>query len=559
MSWLERTDEYFRDLNLWSLWVDRAYFNVSNGREADYFLYSLASNCVRCPFRHLSNVTANSDTVLVVNTARPIEMKLFDKHHGSHVFPNQSNDGLVWEDTPKMGQFGVYDLILDPSGTNRFEVALEPVPIYWSILVIAVITVAFYWLCKCINHFILSRWRKSAIGSEETTKKRLKSLDIFRGISMVLMIFVNYGGGYYWWTGHADWNGFLMADIVFPWFLFIMGVCIPMSIRSQFMRKIATIKIVQRILTRSVLLFLIGLCMFAQSVTFSEVRIMNVLQRFAIAYLLVSLVHVAFVQYPEYRAPQLLDDLKLVWKEWILMVCIVAIHTGIVFGIKLDGCDRGYVGPGGTHDFMTNPLCTGGVTGFVDRAILTENHMFQWASIRSIYEATQRFDPEGIFGSLTTVFHAFLGLQCGVILMVYQDHKDRLIRWLIWGTGLTFLTLILTLCSIEDAPIPINKNLWSLTYVTATSASSFFLLALIYFIVDMKEIGDDFWTIFQYPGMNAILIYIGHLILDKHWPFHFYVERMNTHFIYLLKNIYTCIIWIFVAHILYRKKIFFSL
>lgn len=118
-------------------------------------------------------------------------------------------------------------------------------------MVIAVIIVAFYWLCKGINHFILSRWRKNADGSEETTKKRLKSLDIFRGISMVLMIFVNYGGGYYWWTGHADWNGFLIADIVFPWFLFIMGVCIPMSIRSQFMRKIATIKIVQRILTVS--------------------------------------------------------------------------------------------------------------------------------------------------------------------------------------------------------------------------------------------------------------------------------------------------------------------
>lgn len=131
MSWLERTDQYFRDLNLWSLWIDRAYFNVINRREKDYFLYSLASNCVRCPFRHLRNITAVDNATLVVNTARSMEMKLFDKHHGSHVFPNQSKDGLVWEDTPEMGQFGVYDLILDPSGTNQFEVALEPVPIYW--------------------------------------------------------------------------------------------------------------------------------------------------------------------------------------------------------------------------------------------------------------------------------------------------------------------------------------------------------------------------------------------------------------------------------------------
>lgn len=286
---------------------------------------------------------------------------------------------------------------------------------------------------------------------------------------------------------------------------------------------------------------------------------MNVLQRFAIAYLAVSLVHVAFVQYPEYRAPQLFDDIKLIWKEWIVMLIIVAIHTATVFGIKLDGCDRGYVGPGGIHDYMRNPLCSGGLTGFVDRAILTENHMFQWPSIRWVYDATQRFDPEGIYGSLTTIFHAFLGLQCGVILMVYKEDKDRLIRWIIWGAVMAALTMILTFCRIDDAPIPINKNLWSLTYVTATSASSFWLLALIYFIVDVKHIGDDFWTIFQYPGMNAILIYVGHLVLDRHWPFHFFIANMNTHFIYLLKHVYTVIIWIFVAHILYHKKIFFSL
>lgn len=82
----------------------------------------------------------------------------------------------------------------------------------------------------------------------QRVKKRLKSLDIFRGISIVLMIFVNSGGGHYWWIDHATWNGLHFADLVFPWFLFIMGVCIPMSIKSQINRETPTKEIVLKII-----------------------------------------------------------------------------------------------------------------------------------------------------------------------------------------------------------------------------------------------------------------------------------------------------------------------
>lgn len=64
-------------------------------------------------------------------------------------------------------------------------------------------------------------------------KPRLRSLDTFRGLTICLMIFVNSGGGHYWWIEHATWNGLHIADLVFPWFLWIMGVCIPMSVKSQ--------------------------------------------------------------------------------------------------------------------------------------------------------------------------------------------------------------------------------------------------------------------------------------------------------------------------------------
>lgn len=117
---------------------------------------------------------------------------------------------------------------------------------------------AFYWTCKFVSK-INARSPEAEPAGDATqspdnelempkVKKRLKSLDIFRGIAIVLMIFVNSGGGHYWWIDHATWNGLHFADLVFPWFLFIMGVCIPLSIKSQINRQIPLKEIIFKII-----------------------------------------------------------------------------------------------------------------------------------------------------------------------------------------------------------------------------------------------------------------------------------------------------------------------
>lgn len=91
-------------------------------------------------------------------------------------------------------------------------------------------------LCKRYQRNDETSTREDTELSEDkplVTKPRLRSLDTFRGLTIVLMIFVNSGGGHYWWIEHATWNGLHIADLVFPWFLWIMGVCIPMSVKSQ--------------------------------------------------------------------------------------------------------------------------------------------------------------------------------------------------------------------------------------------------------------------------------------------------------------------------------------
>lgn len=230
----------------------------------------------------------------------------------------------------------------------------------------------------------------------------------------------------------------------------------------------------------------------------------------------------------------------------------------MIFGFKVPNCERGYLGPGGIHDYIQHQNCTGGAIGFIDRAILGQSHMYQRAKIRQVYDALV-FDPEGVFGCLLTIVQVFLGVQCGVTLLVFSTARDRLRRWIFWGAGLAALTAVLTLFTVDDGLIPINKNLWSLSFVTVTASLAFFLLSLIYFLVDVREIGDDFWTIFLYPGMNAIILYVGHSIFHKMWPFHFGFDLMNTHFLLLLENCYTVVIWILIAHKLYHKKIFYSI
>lgn len=113
--------------------------------------------------------------------------------------------------------------------------------------------IAFYWLCKSISRIYLSsddstQQANEADAEQAKIKKRMRAIDIFRGVAIVLMIFVNSGGGHYWWINHATWNGLHFADVVFPFFLFIMGVCIPMSIKSQMNRQVPTSEIIKRII-----------------------------------------------------------------------------------------------------------------------------------------------------------------------------------------------------------------------------------------------------------------------------------------------------------------------
>lgn len=204
---------------------------------------------------------------------------------------------------------------------------------------------------------------------------------------------------------------------------------------------------------------------------------------------------------------------------------------------------------------LFKPNCIGGATGYIDRLIIGESHLYQRSAAKVLYES-RPFDPEGIFGCLLTIVHVFLGVQTGLTIIIYTNWLERLKRWLCWSVICGILAAALSFLSQDNGVIPINKNMWSLSFVLATTSLALLLLSVSYVLIDVL----NFWTgtPFHYAGMNAIILYVGHSICHM-LPWRWRLDTMNTHFILLIENAWCLSLWLLIAYVLYRKRFFYSL
>ncbi|CAH1957055.1 unnamed protein product [Acanthoscelides obtectus] len=282
------------------------------------------------------------------------------------------------------------------------------------IIISAIITViAIYAILIIFGYLTINLWKKYMYNKEDdienkekgSTKSRIHSLDTFRGVIIVMMIFANFGCGDYEYLNHAKWNGLHIADLIFPSFVWIMGVCIPISLTSSFKKKLSNREMILNVLKRSTKLFLLGIFL-GSGVDLSYLRIFGVLQRFGIAYFVVCLICIYIM---DRTSPDIINeveevssiklyfsDILRVYMGWIIVIIITAIHTIIVFTVAAPGCPRGYLGPGGLHQNSSYENCIGGATGYIDGLILG-NHRYQYPTIYRVYEA-KPFDPEGVIG-----------------------------------------------------------------------------------------------------------------------------------------------------------------
>ncbi|KAL1023884.1 hypothetical protein UPYG_G00048480 [Umbra pygmaea] len=578
--------------------MDEAVLTVNNELHSEVVVSLLSDHCYQCLYQPLGVVPAGTDpgvpsaVSFTVGTQHGITLQLNSSLAQCTVqfhFGENGNYSL-WVNNLSDPSKGNCSLVTDTEPVNSYLPLLVAFSLFTTLAILSAIGSTVMRLDVVKNlmvHFGNSMETDRLINSElgppgrpvETAtdsilpntvspRRRLRSLDTFRGISLVIMVFVNYGGGRYWFFKHESWNGLTVADLVFPWFVFIMGTSVSLSVSSALRSGLSRCSLFIKVLWRTGQLFLIGVIIINPNycqgpLAWNTLRIPGVLQRLAFSYLVVAALDLCV-------ARNRLDNLPvdawwhpaceflLYWPAWLCVVVLEAVWLSLTFLLPVPGCPRGYLGPGGIGDMGQYSNCTGGAAGYVDRWLLGENHIYQTPSSRVVYMSHMPYDPEGVLGSINSILMAFLGLQAGKILLHYKDqHYSIMARFLLWGFLLGIISATLTKCSANEGFIPVNKNLWSLSYVTTLACFAFVVLVLVYYTVDVTM----WWSgaPFYYPGMNSILVYVGHEVLEDYFPFRWRMSNSQSHAEHLTQNLLATSCWVFISFLLYRKKIFWKI
>lgn len=306
----------------------------------------------------------------------------------------------------------------------------------------------------------------------KSSGKRLLALDVLRGITIAGMIMVNNPGSWsyvYAPLQHAPWIGLTPTDLVFPFFMFIMGISTYISLRKynfEFSRSAAL-----KILKRTVVIFAIGLgiswfsllCRTGEVFPFDHIRILGVMQRLALCYGATAII--ALVMKHKY-IPYLI--------AFLLIGYFIILITGNGFEYN-----------------STNIL------SIVDRAVLGEAHMYKDNGI----------DPEGVLSTIPSIAHVLIGFCVGKLLMSVSTLNSQLIKLFLVGTILTFAGFLLSY------GCPISKKIWSPTFVLVTCGLASSFLALLVWIIDVK--GYTKWSrFFESFGVNPLFIYVMGAVLS---------------------------------------------
>lgn len=354
--------------------------------------------------------------------------------------------------------------------------------------------------------------------------QRLLSLDILRGITVAGMILVNNGWGEsFEMLGHSKWNGMTPCDLVFPFFLFIMGIsCYLSLVKSEFR---PTLQVIRRIVKRTVLLFAIGLfinwfdhAIEGDLLCFGHLRIWAVMQRIAVCYGIVSLF--ALFCNHRYTIP-------------VVIALLVVYSAILVFG-------NGYA-----YDAGTNVLAQ------VDLKLFGYDHIYHKSPV----------DPEGLLGTVSSVAHVLLGFYCGKLIREKQTVDQKVIVLFVVGTVLVIGGYLLSY------GLPLNKRIWSPSYVMMTCGLASLLQAFLMYVIDIRQ-SVSWTTFFHVFGVNALALYVSSellAILLGHVGVSEYVYQAIHTVVGPLKwaslayALYFVLLNFVIGYVLYRKKIYIKL
>ncbi|HUS09579.1 MAG TPA: DUF5009 domain-containing protein [Pyrinomonadaceae bacterium] len=310
--------------------------------------------------------------------------------------------------------------------------------------------------------------------SQHVTENRLISLDVFRGITIAGMVLVNNPGTWssiYWPLEHAEWHGWTPTDLVFPFFLFIVGVAIPLAfgrrIESGGSRRDLYLKVVRRTLIIFALgMFLAGFPYFQ----LGTIRIPGVLQRIAVCYLLASIIFLNV----KVRA-QVIITVALLIVYCLLMTYLPA--------------------PGFAAGDLTKE---GSIASFIDRVIFGPH----------IWKQGKVYDPEGLLSTIPALATTMFGVLTGQWLRTARSQYEKVAGLFAAGA----VCVVIGWC--WNPFFPINKALWTSSYVFFTGGLALEFLALCYWLIDIRKY-QRWVKPFVVFGVNAIALYVGSGLMER--------------------------------------------
>ncbi len=425
-------------------------------------------------------------------------------------------------------------------------------------------------------------------------KERLLSLDIFRGLTIAGMILVNNAGS--WSTiypplAHAEWHGITPTDWVFPFFLFIVGVAIPLAVGKRLERGDPKSAIVRKVLTRVGIIFGLGLflaafphfgiadrsssiatlhylvlslfmvALFTREASAKESRVRNIAGWTTLGAIGIMIILGLFAySFSSLRIPGVLQRIALVYgacsllflnmdwrKQAYFGLGLLLLYWFLMMAVPVPG-----VGPAKLEP-------TTNLAAWFDNLIL-KGHM---------YSQTKVWDPEGLLSTLPAVTSGIIGMLTGTWLKTKRDNYEKVAGMLVAGV------ILLGISHIWDLSFPINKKIWTSSYVCYTSGVALMILGVIYWLVDIHSYKK--WAKpFIIYGTNALFVYVmSGLVVktmfaikwagdgDKVWNIQSWIYQNG--FATTFSNPYNaslayalaCVLFFFgLAWVLYRAKIF---
>ena len=368
------------------------------------------------------------------------------------------------------------------------------------------------------------------------TQNRLLSLDVFRGITIAGMVLVNNPGTWsaiYSPLKHAEWHGWTPTDFIFPFFLFIVGVAITLALGKRVETGGINGEIYLKIFRRAGLIFLLGLFLAGfPFFDFSTLRIPGVLQRIAVCYLIASLIF-----------------LHTDWKrQTIIAIVLLFVYWALMTLVPVPGCEV---------TTIDDKACN--IAAYLDRVILGENHIWRSAKV---------YDPEGILSTIPAVSTTLAGVLTGHWLRVKRSDSEKVAAMFFFGVSLTATGWCWHLI------FPINKPLWTSSYVVFTAGLALCFLGFCYWLIDIKNYRG--WTKpFVIFGVNALALFVLSGLLarvlgvikvagaeGKEISLQKYIfdtvfaplgAPINASLVYAVSYIF---LWLFLMWLLYKKRVF---